>query len=76
MTRSSAPHNRIRPYEAGWLSLLVVNGLATKGAIREALTHRAGPTTSLQALHEARVAKLRLRELQREEERERRRRSG
>ncbi|NBV44745.1 MAG: hypothetical protein EBR86_03690 [Planctomycetia bacterium] len=71
--------NRISSYEVGWLSLLVVNGLATKAAIRSALDHRAADegrtpgNASLRALHEARVARLQQREQERRADRERRR---
>lgn len=59
--------NRLSRYEAGWLSMLVVSGLATRESIgrrRRGMAH-GDATRSLTDLHEERVRRLQQRDQER-----------
>ena len=54
--------NRLSPYEAGWLSMLVVNGLATRESIRRSQCRDGVRRPTITDLHEQRVRRLQQRD--------------
>ena len=58
--------NRVTPYEAGWLTMLVARGLATEAEAREAM-HRVAQA-AVDELNARRAAKKRLKRRKRNDD--------
>ena len=58
--------NRVTPYEAGWLAMLVARGLATEAEAREAM-HRVAQA-AVDELNARRAAKKRLKRRKRNDD--------
>jgi hypothetical protein len=58
--------NRVTPYEAGWLTMLVARGLATEAEAREAM-HRVAQA-AVDELNARRAAKKRLKRKRRNDD--------